>query len=98
MNKKKEKIWFIVLVSVFATLWVASMVMLGLSVFSETATVGIETWYTETFTNAEAVAIGEAEEKVLNLFSTSMYFTLFSTAGLLIVLLFKELKKKYNIR
>ena len=42
--------------------------------------------------------MGEAEEKVLNLFSTSMYFTIFSTAGLLIVLLFKELKKKYNAR
>ena len=98
MSKKSQKVWFIVLVSIFATLWVVSMVTLGIAAFAEGPTLKIETWYTETFTNAEAVALGEAEEKVLNLFSTSMYFTIFSTAGLLIVLLFKELKKKYNTR
>ena len=96
MSKKSQKVWFIVLVSIFATLWVASMVTLGIAAFSEGTTLKIETWYTETFTDEEAVLMGEEEEKVLDLLNVGKWATIISTTALLVVLLFKELKKKYN--
>lgn len=94
MSKKSQKIWFIVLVSIFATLWVASMVMVSIAAFNETTTLAIENWYKEI--NTDPNAIGQVEEKTLNLFNVSAWALALSTAGLLIVLLFTELKKKYN--
>lgn len=96
MSKKSQKIWFIVLVSLFGTLWVFSMVMLAIGAFSEPTTLKIETWYSETFTDADAVTLGEAEEKTLDLMNVSTWMTVINTAALLIVLLFGELKKKYS--
>lgn len=96
MSKKSQKIWFIVLVSLFGALWVFSMVMLAIGAFSEPTTLKIEAWYSETFTDADAVALGEAEEKTLDLMNVSTWMTVINTAALLIVLLFGELKKKYS--
>ena len=98
MSKKSQKVWFIVLVSIFATLWVVSMVTLGIAAFAEGPTLKIETWYTETFTDQEAVLMGKEEEKVLNLLNVGKWMTIINTAGLLIVLLFRELKKRYNAK
>ena len=84
MKEKKKKIWFIVLVSIFATLWVASLVFLAISTLNYDITEKIQTAYANKF-----------EDKTLNLFKLSFYSTIITTAGLLITLLFKELRKKY---
>ena len=84
MNKNKKRTWFIVLVSTFATLWVASLVFLGFSTLSENITNSIESWYATKF-----------EEKTLDLFKVSSWSTILTTCALMIVLLAKELKKKY---
>ena len=83
-NSKKNKIIFIVLISTFATLWVASLLFLGFATLSDSITNSIETWYAVKF-----------EEKTLNLFKFSMWTTIISTLGLIFTLLSKELKKKY---
>ena len=98
MSEKSKKIYFIVFVSLFAALWAFSMVSLGIAAFSETTTASIEAWYSETFTDADAVALGEAKEAELDLMNFSTWMTVISTAGLLITLLFKELKKKYVVK
>ena len=95
MSKKSQKICFIVFVSLFATFWVASMVMLSIAVFNETATASIEAWYAERHPVDEAA--GETA-KELDLMNLSNWMLIISTAGLLITLLFKELKKKYNTK
>lgn len=82
--KKNKKIWFIVLVSIFATLWAASLVFLGFATLSETITDSIETWYSTKY-----------EEKTLNLFKISMWSTFINTVLLSFILLYKEFKKKY---
>lgn len=87
MKNKTKKVWFIVLVSVFATLWVASLVFLGFATLSDSITNSIETWYA-----------GKFEEKTLNLMKTSLWGTVISTTALTITLLFKELRKRYNVR
>ena len=66
MSKKSQKIWFIVLVSIFATLWVASMVMVSIAAFNETTTLAIENWYKEI--NTDPNALGQTEEKTLDLY------------------------------
>jgi len=95
MSKKTEKILFIVFVSLFATLWVASMVMLGIAAFSETTTASIEAWYLE---NHPADPTTGAEAKTLDLLNVTTWATIINTAALLITLLFNELKKKYNTK
>ena len=95
MNKKKEKILFIVFVSVFATLWVASMVMLGIAAFNETATASIEAWYLE---KHPADPTTGAAAETLDLLTFTTWTTIITTAGLLITLLFAELKKRYNTK
>ena len=84
MKNNKKKIWFIVLVSIFATLWITSLLFLGFSTLSESITNSIETAYANRF-----------EESTLNLQTTSMWATVITTSALTITLLAKELKKKY---
>ena len=84
MNKNKKRTWFIVLISVFATFWVASLVFLGFATLSENITNSIETWYADTF-----------EEKTLDLFKVSSWATIINTFALVVTLLSTELKKKY---
>lgn len=86
-NSKKKKITFIVLISVFATLWVTSLVFFGISMLADTATKSIETWYASKFT-----------EKTLNLYKVSMWSTVITTFALLMTLLAKEFKKKYILK
>ena len=83
-KSKKNKIIFIVLVSTFATLWVASLLFLGFATLSDSITNSIQTWYANTF-----------EEKTLNLLKFSMLSTIITTFALVVTLLAKELKKKY---
>ena len=87
MKNKTEKIWFIVLVSLFATLWLASLVFLGFATLSETITSSIENWYSTTF-----------ENKTLDLMKVSLWSTVLTTFSLTVTLLFKEIKKRYNVR
>ena len=85
MNKeRKNKIVFIVFVSVFAFFWVASLLFLAFSVFSDNITNAIQSAYSKAF-----------KEKTLNLFKVSFWSTLISTVLLVITLLFDEVKKKY---
>lgn len=84
MNKNKKKVWFIVLVSIFATFWVASLVFLGFATLSENITNAIETAYSKVF-----------EEKTLNLLKVTLWSSVISTFALIVTLLAKELKKKY---
>lgn len=86
-NAKRNKIIFIVLISVFATLWVASLVFFGISTLADSATKSIETWYADKFT-----------EKTLNLYKVSMWATVINTFAVLVTLLAKELKKKYLVK
>ena len=95
MSKKSQKICFIVFVSIFAVLWVGSMVMLGLAAFNAEVTESIESWYASKHP-ADPTTGKEAE--TLNLFKVTAWASALSTAGLLITLLFKELKKKYRVR
>ena len=81
---KKKKVWFIVLVSIFATLWLTSLVFLGFATLSDSITTSIETWYSTKF-----------EEKTLDLLKVSMWATLVNTIALMFVLLYQEFKKKY---
>jgi ABC-type phosphate/phosphonate transport system permease subunit len=83
-NSKKKKIWFIVLVSIFATLWATSLLFLGFATLSDSITDSIQTWYSNKF-----------EEKTLNLLKVSMWSTVLTTFALTVTLLAKELKKKY---
>lgn len=83
-NSNKKKIWFIVLVSVFGVLWATSLVFLGISALSESATESIENWYANTFA-----------DKTLNLAKVSMWSTVISTFSLVVTLLAKEIKKRY---
>lgn len=92
MSKKNKKIWFIVLVSVFGVLWLYSLVMLSLAAFNDSVTLSIESWYLEN--HPEDLATGQ-EAKTLDLLNVSTWMFAINTAALLIVLLFKELKKKY---
>lgn len=87
MKNKTRKIWFIVLVSLFATLWLTSLVFLGLATLSDSITDSIETWYTTTF-----------EDKTLDLMKVSLWSTLLTTFALTVTLLFREIKKRYNVR
>lgn len=87
MKNKTKKIWFIVLVSLFGALWLASLLLLGFATLSDSITNSIETWYAKTF-----------EEKTLNLMKVSMWATVISTFALTVTLLFKELKKRYYVR
>ena len=87
MKSKTKKIWFIVLVSLFATLWVSSLVFLGFATLSDNITGSIESWYAKTF-----------QDKTLNLMKTSLWGTVLTTFALTVTLLFKELKKRYNVR
>ena len=84
MNKKTKKICFIVLVSLFALLWVTSLVFLGFATLSESITNTIETWYSEKFT-----------DKTLDLMNVSLWSTVLSTFALTVTLLFKEIQKRY---
>lgn len=84
MNKK-NKICFIVFLSVFVVIWLTSLVFLGISSFSENATKSIETWYAS-----------KNEESTLNLAKVSLYGTLLSTCAIVVTLLFKEIKKRYR--
>lgn len=88
MKNKTKKIWFIVLVSAFATLLAASLVFLGFATLGE-ETVGksITDWYE-----------GKHEDKALNLLSKSMWAVVINSFALIVVLLAKELKKKYLVR
>ena len=95
MSKKSQEICFIVFVSLFATFWVASMVMLSIAAFNEGATASIEAWYAERHPANETT--GEAG-KELDLMNISNWVAIISTTGLLVTLLFKELKKKYNTK
>ena len=83
-KSKKNKIVFIVLVSTFATLWVASLLFLGFATLSDSITNSIQTWYANAF-----------KEKTLNLLKFSMWSTILTTFALVVTLLAKELKKKY---
>ena len=87
MKNKKQKIWFIVLVSLFATLWVTSLVFLGFATLGPSVTDKIQTWYAETF-----------ENKTLNLMNVSLWATVITTFALTVTLLFKEIKKRYAIK
>ena len=87
MKSETKKILFIVFVSLFATLWVTSLVFLGFATLSDNITGSIESWYAKSF-----------EGKTLNLMKTSFWGTLLTTIALTITLLFKELKKRYSIR
>ena len=69
--------------------------MLGLAAFNEEVTLSIETWYAE---RHPADAKTGEEGKTLDLFNVTKWATALTTAALLITLLFKELKKKYNAR
>ena len=85
MNKqKKNKIIFIVFVSIFATLWFASLLFLGFATFSETITTAIQNAYSNVFKN-----------KTLNLMKVTIWSTLLTTTGLVVTLLFQDIKKKY---
>ena len=84
MNKK-NKICFIVFLSIFIAIWLASLVFLGITSFSDTTTKSIETWYATKY-----------EEKTLNLAKVSLYGTLLSTCAIVVTLLFKEIKKTYR--
>jgi hypothetical protein len=83
-KNNKKKVWFIVLVSIFSVLWVASIVFLGFATLSETITDAIESAYSSTFT-----------DKTLNLLTVSMWGVVLSTIALVITLLAQEIKKKY---
>ena len=87
MKNKTRKICFIVLVSLFTTLWLTSLVFLGFATLSDSITKSIETWYSTTF-----------ENKTLELINVSLWSTLLTTFALTLTLLFKEIKKRYNVR
>ena len=89
MKKDKKKIIFIVVLSVFLTLWVASLVFLGFATLSESITESIQNWYSEKFSDPEGTV------KTLNLLKVSTYATIITTASVVITLLFKEIKKRY---
>lgn len=83
-NNKKNKIWFIVCLSVFGFFWLASLIFFGFANLSENITESIQNWYAKSF-----------EGKTLNLFNVSLFGTVLSTSALLITLLFKEIKRRY---
>ena len=83
-NSKKNKIWFIVCLSVFGFLWLVSLIFFGFATLSENITESIQNWYSSIF-----------EEKTLNLYKVSLWGTVLSTTALLITLLFKDIKKRY---
>ena len=82
--KKKKSVLFIILVAVFATFWLASLLFLGFATFSDTITGAIEQAYSNVF-----------KEKTMSLLSVTLWSTTIFTAALLITLLWDEIKRKY---
>lgn len=87
MKNKRKKICFITLVSLFAFLWISSLLFLGFATLSDSITTSIESWYATKF-----------EEKTLNLMKVSLWSTVLSTFALTVTLLFQEIKKRYNVK
>ena len=85
MNKKKgNKIAFIIVASILAVLWVASLVFLAFAVYSADITSAIQNAYAKVF-----------KDKTLNLFKVTLWSTMITTVLLVGTLLFDEVKRKY---
>ena len=82
-KQKAKKILYIILVTILATLLVASLVFGSIGAFTTTAKESIETWYFSTF------------KKEISLLKSSIITLLVSSILLTITLSFDDFKKKF---